>query len=264
MVFLSDEFQWDLSEDYLPRRITFKVQSDDAKEVDEKILKVAYTPLWKDDETLERIMFVVEDITEIEKLEKEMNEQKSAASKNIQMLHEMASSNKEDLAMFFTNAIKLATESINSTKSYRENIPNSDSFPELENLFRNLHTLKGNSRIFGLSLISSLVHTLENTVTDFRGMEKESQKPEMNIVDDFIQSLYGVQGQINDYMKVGQEVFDLQFTEDKKFKRELQQSLFTFDSLFQEIIMTPLEKKPEGYTKCFFSNNFILHNSLMY
>ena len=38
------------------------------------------------------------------------------------MLQEMASSNKEDLGMFFTNAIKLAGDAINSTKEYRNNI----------------------------------------------------------------------------------------------------------------------------------------------
>ena len=241
MVFLSDEFQWDLSEDYLPRRVIFNNSNDDNDQTD-KILKVAYTPLWKDEGLLERIMFVVEDITEIEKLEKEMNEQKSVASKNIQMLQEMASSNKEDLSIFFTNASKLAAESIASTKNYRENIPTKDNFPELENIFRNLHTIKGNSRIFGLSLISSFVHILESNVNDFQNLEKDKKKPEISSVDDFIQSLYSVQGQLNDYMKVGQEVFDLQFTEDKKFKKELQQSLIQLDFLFQESITKPLEQ----------------------
>ena len=237
-VFDSDEIQWELLEDNLPRRIIFKENSDS----EDKILKLAYNPLWNSNETLERIMFVVEDITEIEKLEKEMNEQKTAASKNIQMLQEMASSNKEDLGMFFTNAIKLATGAINSTKDYRNNVTEEEKFPELESLFRNLHTLKGNSRIFGLSLISTMVHHLENKVTDFKNMEKEEEKPDLSAVDDFIQQLYGVQGQINDYMKVGQEVFDLHFTEDKKFKRELQQSISLFDLLLQEAITHPLEK----------------------
>ncbi|MDC0253527.1 Hpt domain-containing protein [Bacteriovoracales bacterium] len=236
--FDSDELQWDLSEDNFPRRIIYK-ESD---EVDDKILKLVYNPLWNSNETLERIMFVVEDITEIEKLEKEMSEQKTAASKNIQMLQEMASSNKEDLGMFFTNAIKLAGNAINATKDYRNNISEKEKFPELESLFRNLHTLKGNSRIFGLSLISTMVHHLETKVTDFKDLEKEETKPEFTTVDEFIQQLYGVQGQINDYMKVGQEVFDLHFTEDKKFKRELQHSLYLFDLLLQEAITHPLEK----------------------
>ncbi len=237
-VFDSDGIQWDLSEDNLPRRITFKENEDK----NEKILKLAYNPLWNSSENLERIMFVVEDITEIEKLEKEMNEQKTAASKNIQMLQEMASSNKEDLGMFFTNAMKLAAGAINSTKEYRNNVTDENDFPELESLFRSLHTLKGNSRIFGLSLISTMVHHLENQVTDFKSLEREQEKPELTTVDDFIQQLYGVQGQINDYMKVGQEVFDLHFTEDKKFKRELQQSISLFDLLLQEAITHPLEK----------------------
>ena len=234
--FDEDEFQWDLSEDYLPRRITFKAKEDDP----EKILKIAYTPLWDQDEKLERIMFVVEDITEIEKLEKEMNEQKSAASKNIQMLHEMASSNKEDLGLFFSNALKLAGNALKATKTYRENLADKETFPELESLFRDLHTLKGNSRIFGLSLISSLVHILESTVSEFKTAEKEKNKPEINGVDDFIQQLYGVQGQINDYMKVGKEVFDLEFSEDKKFKKELHHSISFFEFIFQESILVPL------------------------
>ena len=104
-----------------------------------------------------------------------MNEQKSTATKNIQMLQEMASSNKDDLSMFFSNALKLTADSIESTKTYRENIPLKDDFPELEKLFRNLHTIKGNSRIFGLSLISSFVHKLESDVNDFRELKNSKQ-----------------------------------------------------------------------------------------
>ena len=243
MVFLSDEFQWDLSEDYLPRRVIFKTSNKNEKdEKNEKILKVAYTPLWTDEEVLERIMFIVEDITEIEKLEKEMNEQKSTASKNIQMLQEMASSNKEDLSMFFSNALALTGDSIDSTKNFRKNIPLKNDFPELEELFRNLHTIKGNSRIFGLSLISSFVHKLESDVNDLRELKNSVNKSEIHSVDDFIQNLYSLQGQINDYMKVGKEVFDLHFSEDKKFKKELQQSLIELDFLFQDSINIPLEQ----------------------
>tara|TARA_Y100001954_G_C15826551_1_gene612479 strand:+ start:4947 stop:8930 length:3984 start_codon:yes stop_codon:yes gene_type:complete len=240
MVFLSDEFQWDLSEDYLPRRVIFRNHNDDDKT--EKILKVAYTPLWNDKESLERIMFIVEDITEIEKLEKEMNEQKSAATKNIQMLQEMASSNKDDLSMFFSNALKLTADSIESTKTYRENIPLKVDFPELEKLFRNLHTIKGNSRIFGLSLISSFVHNLESDVHEFKELKNINKKPDINSIDDFIQNLYSLQGQVNDYMRVGQEVFDLNFSEDKKFKHELQQYLIELEFLFQDSIDRPLEQ----------------------
>jgi Hpt domain. len=50
-------------------------------------------------------------------------------------------------------------------------------------------------------------------------------------------------------MNVGQEVFDLQFKEDKKFKKELHQSLIQLDFLFQESITKPIDQMENSQFK---------------
>ena len=98
-IFGADDLQWEMVKDHFPRKVTY-ISSDGQ----EKILQVTYTPLWDQNNLLNRVMFIVEDITEIESLEKEMEDQKVASLKNIQILQELASNKKEDLVSFFTTA----------------------------------------------------------------------------------------------------------------------------------------------------------------
>ena len=204
-VYQADDLQWDIMKDYLPTRLTY-IPPEGSQE--NKIIKTAYNPLWDQDEMLEKIMFVAEDITEIEKLEKKMAEQKEAASKNIQMLQELASVKKEDLKDFFASSGHMIEESQSITKIMRESIKEGKEAEGLDVLFRHLHTIKGNSRVFGISVVSSIVHDVESKVTNF--INKSLELNEENITE-FIQDLYSVQGQINEYKKVAKEVFNFSF-----------------------------------------------------
>ncbi|MBG09195.1 MAG: hypothetical protein CME68_10585 [Halobacteriovoraceae bacterium] len=204
-VYQADDLQWDIMKDYLPKRLTYIPKNQNQEN---KIIKTAYNPLWDQDEMLEKIMFVAEDITEIEKLEKEMAQQKEAASKNMQMLQELASIKKEDLKDFFSSAGHMIEETQSITKIIRDSIINKKEVEGLDVLFRHLHTIKGNSRVFGVSLVSTIVHEVESKVTNF--INKSLELNEENITD-FIQDLYLVQGQINEYKKVAKEVFNFTF-----------------------------------------------------
>ena len=51
-------------------------------------------------------MFVVEDVTDLLKLENEMAKQKEEELENLEILHELASNKTEDLALFFKDAIE--------------------------------------------------------------------------------------------------------------------------------------------------------------
>ena len=205
-VYAADDLQWDIMKDYLPTRLTYIPTNENEEE---KIIKTAYNPLWDENEMLEKIMFVAEDITEIEKLEKEMAEQKEAASKSIQMLQELASVKQEDLKDFFTSANHMIQECTSIAKTIRMDLKKTKDPEGFDVLFRHLHTIKGNSRVFGLSLISNVVHSVESKVTEF--IDK-SLKTDRENINKFIQDLYLVQGQINEYTKVAKEVFNFNFT----------------------------------------------------
>jgi len=208
-VYGSDDLQWDIMRDYLPTRLTYK--SNGEKEEEDKIIKVAYNPLWDNDEMLERIMFVAEDITELEKLEKKMAAQKEAASRNMQMLQELAAGKQDDLRDFFASANQMIQDCQAITKKIRESLNEGKELEGFDILFRHLHTIKGNSRVFSLSLISTVVHDVESKVTEFIGKTLEINETNIN---EFIQDLYLIQGQINEYTKVAKEVFNFNFGGD--------------------------------------------------
>ncbi|MEC7184161.1 MAG: Hpt domain-containing protein, partial [Bdellovibrionota bacterium] len=205
-VYSADDLQWDIMKDYLPTRLTYLPKNENDEE---KIIKTAYNPLWDENEMLEKIMFVAEDITEIEKLEKEMVQQKEAASRSIQMLQELAAVKQDDLKDFFTSANHMIQECTSITKQIRLDLKKTKEPEGFDVLFRHLHTIKGNSRVFGLSLISNVVHGVESKVTEFIN---KNLKTDTENITSFIQDLYLVQGQINEYTKVAKEVFNFNFS----------------------------------------------------
>ena len=108
ILFGADDLQWEMVKDHFPNRIVLNSKKLDHK----KILKVAYSPLFDENNLINSIMFVVEDITEIEKLEKEVEEQKKNSTKNIQILQELALNKKEDLSDFFSTTNKMTMDSL--------------------------------------------------------------------------------------------------------------------------------------------------------
>ena len=102
-------------------------------------------------------------------------------------------------------------ECLSITKEIRQSLQRTKEPEGFDILFRHLHTIKGNSRVFGLSIISSVVHDVESKVTEFINKSLELNTKS---ITDFIQELYLVQGQINEYTKVAKEVFNFSFGEN--------------------------------------------------
>ena len=125
-----------------------------------KTLSITYTPLFNDDDLLENLMFVVDDITEKEKLEAEVISEKETNQKNISIITEMAKIDIEDLEIFLENAKGILQKSMILAKSR----PNKENV--IHELFRFLHTLKGSARAFNFDSISSITHLVESSVSD--------------------------------------------------------------------------------------------------
>ena len=61
IIFGADDLQWLMVKDHFPSRLILK-DNDENK----KVLRVSYSPIFNQEDLIERIMFVVEDVTEIE------------------------------------------------------------------------------------------------------------------------------------------------------------------------------------------------------
>ena len=97
-------------------------------------------------------------------------------------------------------------------------------------MFRQLHTIKGNARVYGLSYISSSAHQIETILSKFITDNYNENLFVKNSHDyeetnSLIQELYALQGQVSQYIRAAKEVFSLEFKEDLKFKSQLHELL---------------------------------------
>lgn len=156
-VFGEDSLQWGLVEDLFPRRVIRNVTAG-KNEMSEQILKTAVTPIWDDQGMLEKIMYVVEDVTEVEKLEKRVAQERAQSHRNIQIIQEFIAARNQGIPAFFVKAESMYRECIASTEAEGSWAKN------MNTLLQNLHTIKGNARVLGFSLISSVTHQVESGV----------------------------------------------------------------------------------------------------
>ncbi len=214
-IFDAEELQWLIMRDHLPNKVSLHFEN----ESEAKTLKIAYTPLYDENQLFIKLMFIIEDITEVERLEKEMQAQKEEVSKKGQIIQELASSKKEELQSFFQSNHKLSKEAIQIWKNARKNNASGKEIENLNVFYRNLHTIKGNARIYGLSLISKIAHEAENKLDKFKeeGVEFLSNE-EFN---ENLEGLYELNGQINNYLVTAKEIFNIESEDDTEFKSEL-------------------------------------------
>lgn len=157
-VYGEDDLQWDLMENHLPRKLYFDETQEAASK---KVLKVQSSPIWGTDQNLERILFVVEDITSLEALEIQLGEQKAQAA----LLSDIVESPKEELGEFFGRSREMLQKCNLLARRGSE-----DSLPEI---MRDLHTLKGNARLFKLQRMSQQIHDSETEIIQMKESNAE-------------------------------------------------------------------------------------------
>lgn len=150
-VFGEDELQWNLLASNIPRKISYHGQEDHT-------LKIKASPIWDDRSNLEKILFVVEDITDLESLERQVQKQGLQTA----MLEEIFSGKLQDSQEFLKQAsLKLA-----DLKRFSETIGSE----KLKNILRELHTLKGNARHFNLRRFSEQIHRSESALVSIENV----------------------------------------------------------------------------------------------
>lgn len=210
-VFGESELQWDLMDGTFPVRVIYMHPTNEKDP--ERILKINYRPIWDDNELLEKIMFVVEDITELERLEKQIAKERG----EIQIIQELARNNLENISNFFTRSAELLEMCKENTRSI-ESDPNA-----LGVLMRNLHTLKGNARLFGYSFISKRVHTTESIVLEIKGKILDKSLPIPDGRLKIFQELYEVQEQLQEYAQVANRILNIKNQFEPPIIQELNQ-----------------------------------------
>jgi len=199
-IFGEDELQWMFMEDDLPKRVVIKVENENGV-MHDKVLHIDYNPLWNKDKTLEKLMFVAKDITEVERLEEVAKEEKLAREISVSITQEMAMFDGHELTDFFEYNGKIIDEIYQLAKQMRE------GGRVLSNILRELHTLKGNARTFSFTRISGIVHEVETFLIDDQDLVHGN-------VDNFIQEFYNriidIEVEFLRYAKMAKSIFRIQ------------------------------------------------------
>lgn len=128
-----------------------------------KILDLNWSPIINDESTIVRLLLCVRDVTELRQLAAEASAQK----KELEMIGEILAVSQEKFFAF----IDSATAMINDNERLIHAHP-TQSADAIAHLFRNMHTIKGNARTYGLRGLTNLAHEAEQTYDELR-----SQKP---------------------------------------------------------------------------------------
>ncbi len=156
-----------------------------------KILDLSWSPITDDTGTTMRLMLCVRDITELRKLASEANEQK----RELEIIGEILAVSQEKFHEFIVGSLKFIDE--NELIISQNPVANGAAIAKL---FRNMHTVKGNGRTYGLRHLTNIVHEAEQSYDELR-------KPHASIAWDQISltnELAGVKAALERYAKINE------------------------------------------------------------
>ena len=131
---------------------------------DKKTLEVDWEPITNKEQTVEKMLVIIKDVSEL----RNIRGKAKAKETELNVIGELLNNKPESLAFFFQNSKELLSEckqKLETPQMTREDI---------NIIFRNIHTIKGNSRVFSLSLISEAAHIAESFIRDINTLSPSS------------------------------------------------------------------------------------------
>ncbi|MDC0254329.1 ATP-binding protein [Bacteriovoracales bacterium] len=237
-VYNQDILQWLVLKDCFPEKIHYTAKSGTRKKV-----KLSYNPIFVD-EKITNIMYITEDITELEKLQLEAEEIEKERGRYVEILQELSNNKRESLKVYFDNSFKLIHDCLNNLNkiSYESDI--NDNKENFNMVLKRLHTLKGDSLIYGLNSLSAFTHDVETEVVDV-SIEFSKMK-DVNKLESLKRKIFELEGLLVIYAQCCNDIFKLKFEDVEKlyqkFHREyslIEYSLFKYLGSIPKITVDP-------------------------
>ncbi|GAB4058276.1 Hpt domain-containing protein [Uliginosibacterium sediminicola] len=143
-----------------------------------KILDLQWSPIAGEDDSIARLMVCVRDVTELRKLAAETAEQK----RELEIIGEILGVNQEKFHEFITGSLRF----IDDNEVLLHQHPEQDA-EALSQLFRNMHTIKGNARTYGLRKLANLVHEAEQSYEALRKPRPERAWDQAQLLEQLAQ-----------------------------------------------------------------------------
>jgi HPt (histidine-containing phosphotransfer) domain-containing protein len=124
-----------------------------------KSLALSWSPICDMSDTVEKLMLCVRDVTDLKRLEAAAQDRK----RDLEIIGEILAVSQEKFHDFIDGAYKFMDE--NKRLIEHNAGKNADN---INLLFRNMHTIKGNARTYGLLYATNLVHVTEQSYDELR------------------------------------------------------------------------------------------------
>lgn len=134
-----------------------------------KLIELDWDPIIDDQDVVTKLMVTVRDVTALKALQAEAEGQKQ----ELMMIGEILAVDAEK----FSDFIEGSASFVEKCKTIIEETQQKD-LNKLAELFRNIHTVKGNARTYGLKHITDTVHRIENTYDQLRKNEEMQWQPQ--------------------------------------------------------------------------------------
>jgi len=155
-----------------------------------KALELSWSPIVSEDDVVDKLMVCVRDVTELKRLANEASTQK----RELEMIGEILSVSQEKFQDFMQTSMAFVDE--NRTLTQAASGPTAELITQL---FRNMHTVKGNARTYGLGNLTNTVHEAEQTYDDLRKGQVTEWEPKTLLEQlDQVRSLLDEYAKIND------------------------------------------------------------------
>ncbi len=129
-----------------------------------KALELSWSPICDHNDCIDKLMLCVRDVTELKQLTQEANKQK----RELDIIGQILGVNQEKFNEFVDGSAKFIAENEQIIKKAKEQNKDKPEPEVITQLFRNMHTIKGNARTYGLLHLTNLVHEAEQTYDELR------------------------------------------------------------------------------------------------
>jgi signal transduction histidine kinase len=201
-IFGEDELQWCLSKDLFPTEIVTDIRGVNRN------LKINYSPLWNESGMLGKLMYVIEDVTELIALKHKVEIEQAKNLRMYTVIQELFDRDINIVKSFFETSLRLISEIELTLKGIKKDRPDALRITQF-----NLHTLKGNSRSLGLKEISQKIHEVENDVAEHKESEQFYQIISLKVNE--IRNLLGMYSGLVAKLRRIEDPFDLNFRTDQ-------------------------------------------------
>lgn len=134
-----------------------------------KLIELDWDPIVDDQEVITKLMVTVRDVTALKALQAEAEGQRQ----ELMIIGEILAVDADK----FNDFIEGSSSFVDRCRTIIEQTEQKD-LGKLAELFRNIHTVKGNARTYGLKHITDTVHRIENTYDQLRKNEEMQWQPQ--------------------------------------------------------------------------------------